>query len=149
MIDSKIGKRKRKGRTTHGYSKTPEYKAWKNMKGRCLNTNDKRYECWGGRGITICQNWVTSFEAFLKDMGKKPSSYHSLDRIDNNKGYCPENCRWATTLEQIINRRCSIKVTYNGMTKTLSEWCRELKVPYRRAYKRMKFFNWPIDQLFN
>jgi hypothetical protein len=76
------------------------------MKRRCHNINYSQYFYYGGRGITVCDRWINSFENFIADMGEKPSSLHSLDRIDNNGNYEPSNCRWATSSEQRINQRC-------------------------------------------
>lgn len=88
----------------HGDSFTSEYSTWANMKDRCLNPNCQSFKNYGGRGITVCNRWL-QYENFLADMGRKPSPAHSLDRINNDRGYSPSNCRWATQKEQTNNRR--------------------------------------------
>lgn len=92
------------GGITHGMSHTPEYKAWRDLIQRCTNPNNKRYKDYGGRGITVCDRWRNSFEAFHKDMGPKPDPKYSIDRINNDLGYCPDNCEWSDDTKQIRNR---------------------------------------------
>lgn len=94
--------------TTHGMSprgpRTPTYRSWRAMKNRCGNSNHADWPRYGGRGIDIDPRWVASFEAFLADMGERPDGL-SIDRIDNERGYWPDNCRWATLIEQRNNQR--------------------------------------------
>lgn len=109
---------------SHGLSKSAEYKVWAGIKRRCLNPNDKAFTNYGGRGITICRRWADSFEAFLQDMGPRPSAQHSIDRIDNAKGYEPGNCRWASRFEQQANITRNRLITLNGVTKHSADWAR-------------------------
>jgi hypothetical protein len=108
--------------TTHGMSGTPEHLAWTCMNARCYNPNTIWYKRYGGRGISVCDRWRTSFENFFNDVGRKPTVKHSLDRIDNNGNYEPSNCRWATATEQALNRDVGTRITVDGVMDTMSGW---------------------------
>ena len=130
-----------------GGTRTPEYIAWQSIRTRCLNPKSNSYYRYGGRGITMCEAWQGSFETFLKDAGPRPSTLHSIDRLDNDKGYEPGNCRWATAKEQARNRRTSRLVEYNGMMLSLVEACELAGVNYDAAKYRLyagKPFDVPI-----
>lgn len=111
------GPRNRSGRLTHGKSKSPVFFVWSGMVQRCINPNNAKYADYGGRGIAVCERWQ-SFESFYADMGDRPAGM-SLDRIDNDGPYSPENCRWATRAQQARNTRRTILVTSDGTTMPL------------------------------
>lgn len=111
---------------THGMSRTLTYRVWYSMKKRCKNPKDIRFKHYGGRGIIYCERWE-KFENFISDMGH-PEAGLSLDRINNNGNYEPSNCRWATKREQSNNRRTGVKLTYNDVTLSISEWARALNI---------------------
>lgn len=121
---------------THGMTETSEYVIWCCMKARCTNPNNPGYPLYGGRGITICDHWLTSFENFYSDMGPRPSPNHSVDRIDSDLGYSPDNCRWADWDTQQNNRRNNSVVTHDGRTLTLSEWSHETGIPVKLLRSR-------------
>lgn len=110
----------------HGLSHTPIWNIWRAMNRRCNNPSDKSFCNYGGRGIKVCESWL-KFENFFKDMGHRPSGL-TLERIDNNKGYSPDNCKWATRKENIVNRRVTVFMTLNGRTMCQADWCRELSI---------------------
>lgn len=115
-----------------------EYTAWSQMIGRCYNVNNTRYKNYGGRGIKVCDKWLNDFNAFLSDIGVRPTIQHSLDRIDVNKDYSPENCRWATDIEQARNRTNNHWIEYNGEKRILTDWANLLKVPHSNFSKMLK-----------
>lgn len=117
---------------THGMSNTPEYDAWRSIIRRCIDPDTTNYDNYGGRGITVCDRWLNSFEAFYEDMGSRPSSDHSIDRRENDLGYYKENCRWATRQEQANNRRTNIFYSYKDSRLTIAELSR---LPEAKANK--------------
>lgn len=128
---------------THGMSGTRVYRLWSDMRSRCAVLSGRNYENYGGRGIAICARW-RRFENFYADMGEPPEGT-SIDRIDNDKGYSPENCRWATVFEQANNRRSNIVISYNGRSQTVTQWSREFGVPYCRLRSRLAL-GWDIER---
>lgn len=129
---------RRRGCSTHGEARrgrrTPEYSAWKDMRKRCSNPASKSYSDYGGRGIFVVERW-NSFENFLADMGRKPA-LHSIERRDNDGPYSPENCYWGTATQQARNRRSSLLITVQGVTKSLAEWAADADVPYKAAWSK-------------
>lgn len=125
-----------------GGKNSPMYALWSHMKDRCLNENNTRYKSYGGRGITVCERWM-DFQNFLSDMGERPEGM-TLDRIDNDKGYSPDNCRWATNKQQQRNKTNNKLITYKGETKTLADWADDLGLDYYRVLQRM-FNGWEFE----
>lgn len=109
--------------TKHGLINTSEYTVWQMMLQRCNNSNHSNYRDYGGRGIKVCKRWH-DFENFIADMGNRPSYKHTIDRINNNKGYEPNNCKWSTPIEQQSNRRDNVYVDYKGERLTQAEAAR-------------------------
>ena len=131
----------------HGMTRTPEYMTWVNMRNRCYRPESRGYDRYGAKGITVCDRWLNSFENFFADMGARPSRYQ-LDRIDPAKGYSPENCRWATLIDQANNKKRVIQVTINGETMSVSDWCRRLNLCHRTIRSRIYERGWnPVDAL--
>ena len=127
---------------THGMTNSPEYRAWCQAKGRCSNPNLRNYHRYGGRGIRVCERWQ-SFEAFLEDMGFRPSGRHSLDRIDRDGDYTPENCQWATIRVQANNTCTNHFITYNGRTLTAAQWADETGIQAGTILNRVTVQNLP------
>lgn len=136
---------------SHKMSGTRIYWIWQGIKGRCYNPHDARYERYGGRGITVCDEWKNSFELFYDwAIANGYSDSLTIDRRDNNKGYSPDNCRWATNKEQSNNRSTNIRITIGNATKSLTEWCEIFELDFGTVverYHRNGFIG--IDELFN
>lgn len=126
------------GCAPRGAKRPAIYRKWQHMIQRCHNPNDRDYPQYGGRGITVCDRWRYSFAAFIEDVGTAPSERHTLDRIDNSKGYEPNNVKWATQKEQANNRRSTKLLTINGVTRPLSEWCEEVGIGSKTVLYRLK-----------
>lgn len=123
--------------TTHGQSKTRLYKIWCGMKKRCNNKNCEAYKMYGAAGINVCEEWETflPFQEWALSHGYREDL--TIDRIDYNKGYYPDNCRWTDYIEQARNRSSNKLITLNGETKTLIEWCEDFNINYNTAYSRI------------
>lgn len=126
--------------------KTREYRSWVSMKTRCLNPKSDRFVEYGARGVDIDSRWM-DFATFLADMGPAQPG-QSIDRIDNSKGYCKENCRWASKLEQTQNRRITKRITHKGQTLTWGEWASRAGLTYEVFAGRMKR-NWPLERILS
>lgn len=140
--------------TRHGLSDIPEYNVWNGMIQRCTNTNDKRFSDYGGRGITVCDRWLNSIHNFIEDMGFRPSSDHSIDRKENDKGYYKDNCHWATCQEQSNNRRSNIFYHYKGQQYTIPKLSRlpeaiQNDVCESTLVKRIKHLGWSVENAIN
>lgn len=125
-----------------------EYRIWGAMKTRCTNPNTKAYKNYGGRGIAVCERWAKSFDAFLSDMGPIPGPQFSIERVENDRGYEPGNCIWATRLKQNQNARSNRRITIRGVTKVLEEWARTLGVAHA-GLQRLLAKGWDPERVFD
>jgi hypothetical protein len=134
-----------KRKTTHGDSKSPEYRAWLQMKRRCLDPSLDSYPNYGGRGIKLYPEWESSFETFIKDVGRRPSPDHSLDRIDVDGDYVPSNVRWSTRREQQWNKRTSRMVEVDGLMVPAGKLAFEAGIHVNVLMRRLSF-GWTLDR---
>ena len=128
----------------HGLCRRPEFHVWITINQRCNNKGNHKYPIYGGRGIKICKRW-SEFVNFYADMGPRPSPLHSIDRIDNDGNYCPENCRWATKEIQANNRRTNIYVTHKGERVSVTQLERRLGVRCNSIGQRLRR-GWSINR---
>lgn len=131
-----------------GRRMSPEYAAWVNAKSRCFRPNDPGYANYGGRGITMSEDWKNSFAHFLADMGKRPDTESSIGRINNDGNYCAENCRWETKVQQCNNTRHNHFITFNGITQSRAAWARNAGIPIARFRSRLKY-GWSIARILS
>lgn len=131
--------------TKHGCWRHRLFGRWVNMIRRCGDPTNARYADYGGRGITVCERWQDP-AAFIADMAPSFLEGMELERIDNNAGYSPENCRWATHTEQARNKRNLIYLTYLGRTQSAKEWAREMGINYGTLLERIKVLGWDTER---
>lgn len=134
----------------HGHSKRnkkyAEYIIWQHLKDRCFNVKSEFYNHYGGRGITVSLKWANSYPAFLKDMGKRPSKKHSVERVDNNGDYKKGNCVWALRNTQANNRRSNVFIEYKGKKLTYAQWEKETGISQMTLRYRISVAKWSIEQ---
>lgn len=133
----------------NGFFNADLCEVWQGMKKRCYNHNAINYERYGGRGIRICDEWLYSLAKFcVWAIANGWRKGLQLDRINNDKGYCPENCKFSTAKEQANNRRSNVNVTYKGRTQTLKMWAAEIGIRYETLHKRITKLHWDIKTAF-
>lgn len=134
-------------RNKHGKVGSRVYGIWQGMKDRCYNPGSTKYYLYGGRGIAVCEEWKESFEAFYRDMGDPPTGY-SIDRKDPNKGYCKDNCRWASSFEQARTKRTNILISWRGEERVLEDWATHLGMNVATLYARVVRYKWDVERAF-
>ncbi len=141
--------RVKESKTTHGLTKTRIHRIWANMKRRCLNKNDSAYKNYGGRGISVCEEWLNSFQTFHEwAMHNGYNDMLTIDRIEVNGNYEPLNCRWVSLKEQQNNRTNNHRITFNGRTLTLHQWSEELEINYQKLFSRICYYHWSPEKAF-
>lgn len=138
------GCKRRETNVKHGMSNSRVYSVWKSMVQRCHNPNDRSFENYGGRGIQVCEEWRDNFSQFIADMGIRPDGF-DLDRIDNDKGYSPENCRWVSRLRNLNNKRTNRFLEFEGRKMTIAQWASVMGMNYRTLNNRINR-GWPLER---
>lgn len=137
-------------RATHNMSNTRLYREWASIKARCYYKSQAGYKSYGARGIKMCDEWLNSFEAFADwSLSNGYSDDMTIERIDNDKDYMPNNCKWISLSEQANNRRSNIKITHNGETHNLSEWCKIYGIDYKLAHNRIYKLGWSFERVIS
>lgn len=133
--------------TKHNQRHTKLYEVWKTMKQRCFNPNNKGYKNWGGRGIVVCNEWKDNYQAFYEwSMNNGYKEGLSIDRINNDGNYEPSNCRWADKITQCNNTRQNIKLSLNGKTQSIYDWCLEYNAPVKLVKQRIYSKKWDLEK---
>jgi len=130
--------------TTHGMTGTRFYRAWKNMRNRCLNKNGKDFHRYGGRGIQVCSRW-NKFENFKEDMFWSYKDSLEIDRVDNDGDYSKENCRWTTRLQQNNNTSANVNITHKGQSMSVSRWAKSLDMSVQTLWSRLYRYGWTVE----
>ena len=138
--------RKGKANRTHGMTGSPEHKIWRGMKDRCTNEKNTFYANYGGRGITVCAEWMNDFAACYRDVGERPSPRHSIDRIDTSGNYEPGNVKWSTHDEQANNKRNNTHYHFNGELLSLSQISKLTNIPQPTLWSRLNRMKLSIDE---
>ena len=134
--------------TTHGLCHTEEYHIWAGIISRCYNPKHNRYVYYGARGIRVCSRWKKSVKKFCEDMGSRPSKKHSVERIDNSKGYSPDNWCWAVRKTQMRNKRSNHIIQWLGKSYCIAEWAEKYSIPYHIAQGRLSK-GWSLDRILS
>ena len=137
---------KNKYKSMNGETHTRLWSIWYNMKERCINPNHNRHSSYRDRGITFCSEWNNYFRFKEWALARGYNDSLTLDRIDNNKGYYPSNCRWVTMKTQQNNRRNNHLLTYKGETRTLAQWCEKLNLNYHKVITRINVYHWSVER---
>lgn len=140
--------RARESNSTHRMSNTSEYRIWCGIIQRTSNVKEVLYEYYGGRGIKVCERWLRSFENFYEDMGPRPGPEYSIERINNERNYCPENCKWSTDVEQNRNRRSNVMITFEDKTMCMTDWAEEKYINLSTLRDRLSR-GWSIEKALN
>lgn len=135
-------------RKTHGLSQCSLYRVWRSMKNRCYMESNKSYYLYGGKGIKVCDEWKDFINFYNWSVGNGYEKGKSIDRIDSNKDYCPENCRWVDSKTQNNNTSRNHLITYNGETKTMAQWCEMLNMSYDKVKSRLNKYGWSVEKTF-
>lgn len=136
----------RNRRTTHGQTRTPSFRSWESMQQRCYNPHSGQFQWYGLRGVMVCDAWKgeKGFDNFISDLGRRPLG-KTLDRIDTDGNYCPDNCRWVLPKQQANNRTNNVRLTFRGETKTLAQWAESTGLAYGTLYSRVSK-GWSLDR---